>query len=89
MGIGLAFGSVYMGFLSDTKPIFDITGETRDMAYAMAVSNLDDDGIISSDYAREVKACFNKDQFNIRSTQRFINSKIVDVICLSLNGNNK
>lgn len=75
-----------MGFLSDSKFVFDVTGETRDIAYAMALSNLYDDAVISSEFISEVKSVFKKHQCNINTSELCINSKQIDVIRLSLSG---
>ena len=38
-GIGLKHGPIFMNNLSDSSFVFDITGDTRAAAYAMALSN--------------------------------------------------
>jgi len=89
IGLGLKQGSVFMGFFSERNFLFDLTGETRDIACSMAVSNDDDDAVISADFSSEVKKTFMSEEVSIKYGLCYIESRPVEVIRLSLNGDSR
>jgi hypothetical protein len=89
IGLGLKQGSAHMGFLNESEFLFDITGETRDLAYAFAVNNDEYDAIISAEFSAEVKKCFQSDEITLTPSKYYYDSGTVDVLRLSLNGDSK
>lgn len=85
LGLGLKQGSVNMGFISETKLVFDVAGEVRDLAYIFATSNNEDDAIISSEYSNEVDNIF-VDEITKKKSKLSINSTEFEVIRVAFSG---